>query len=279
MRVPDQKRGDVMSSGIISKKLLVGCGLGGAALLSMLAMDGLAEAGGPSAAASRQAPASSDPALTPDQQPSERSPAGAPRLGVAQQALAGLAGIRQQQCQSGNQLACQALPQMPAIQQQLTQLDQDCRSGDRKACGEFETLALRISTAYSESAAVMQAGEAGMARMNAWRAQMNANAATSMANLRAQGAAGQAAHNARQEANAAMTRSWEAGQASSDRTQGRYIDSIYGGTTMDGGGVQARVPYGTTGYTDGHSNVVAVPQGDRAPDGWQEMDPTYAAPQ
>ena len=118
-----------------------------------------------------------------------------------------------------------------------------------------------------------------MARMDAWRAQMNRNADASLANLRAQGAAGQAAHEARQQSYDAMNRSWQAGQESSDRTQGRTIDSIYEGTTMDGGGVQTRVPYGERGYTDGYGNVVTVPQGGTAPDGWQPMRETYAVPE
>ncbi|BAK67375.1 hypothetical protein SLG_27000 [Sphingobium sp. SYK-6] len=124
----------------------------------------------------------------------------------------------------------------------------------------------------------MQAGEAGMAQMNAWRAQMNSNAAASMANLRAQGAASQAAQEARQESYDTTNRNWKAGQDSLDRNHGRAVDGVYEGTTMDGAGVQARVPYGSTGYTDGNGNVLAVPKGGRAPDGWQEMKETYKAP-
>jgi hypothetical protein len=125
----------------------------------------------------------------------------------------------------------------------------------------------------------MRNGAAAMAQLDAWRAQMNRNASASLANLRAQGAAGQAAHEARQGSYDAMSRAWQSGQDSSDRTQGRTIDSIYGGTTMDGGGVQTRVPYGQTGYTDGNGNVITVPQGGSAPDGWQPMKETYAVPQ
>ena len=65
-------------------------------------------------------------------------------------------------------------------------MDEGCRSGDQGAWKAFEKWAQQISTAYAESAAVMRAGEAGMAQMDAWRAQMNGNAAASMANLRAQ---------------------------------------------------------------------------------------------
>lgn len=197
----------------------------------------------------------------------------------AQQALEGLAQIRQDQCQSGNQLACQALPTIPGIRSQLTQLGQSCDAGDGRACGDYRTLAERIFTAYSESAAVMRQGEAAMAQMNAWRSQMNANAAASMANLNAIGARGQAAHAARQESYAAMNDAWAANQASSDRAQGRFVDGIYEGTTMSGGGVQARIDYGQTGYTDGYGNVVTGPQGGEAPYGYEAMTPTYAAPE
>lgn len=265
-------------------KLLIGCGLGGAALLSMLAMEGTAREGERPITTSAQAQAqgSVPRGAGADQRsdPSSGAPfAGPPRSGEAQQALAGLTRIRQQQCQMGNHLACQALPQMPAIAGQLEQTDAACRSGDRGACRSFTELAQKISTAYAESAAVMQAGEASMAQMDAWRAQMNQNAASSMANLRARGEAGQVAHNARQEANAAMNRAWQSGQAADERIQGRYVDGIYGGTTMDGGGVQARVPYGSTGYTDGYGNVIADENGGRVPDGWTPMDPTYAVPE
>lgn len=257
----------------MNKKLLVGCGLGAVALVSIVAMDGqTSEVAPPQHVVAQQDMGDqSQPPSVPQQPVDSRS-------GEAQQALVGLIQIRQQQCQMGNQLACQVLPEMPARQQKLAGLDQACRSGDRNACGEHQQMAQTIITAYSESAAVMRAGEAGMAQMNNWRAQMNSNAAASMANLQARAAAGQAAHNARQESYAAMNRNWEAGQASAERTQGRFIDGIYEGTTMDGGGVQSRIPYGSTGYTDGRGNVVAVPNGGQAPDGWQAMNPTYAAP-
>ncbi|MFC4255151.1 hypothetical protein GRI97_06925 [Altererythrobacter xixiisoli] len=274
-----------MKSGTMDKKLLLGISLGGAALMSVLTLAALADAEEFSAddadMASMQPgamPAGYGDPDRPNGQQAGAPPSGARSQGDAQQALAGLTQIRQQQCQSGNQLACQVLPQMPGYQQQLTQMDQGCRSGDSQACNAYDSLAQQIFTAYSESAAVMQAGEASMAQMDAWRAQMNQNAANRMANLRAQGAAGQAAHNARQESYAAMNRNWEAGQASIDRGHGRFIDSIYEGTTMDGGGVQTRVPHGSTGYTDGYGNVVAVPEGNAGPDGWQAMNPTYAAP-
>lgn len=265
---------------MFNRKLLLGCGLGGIALLSMVRLDGAAQE-------DERSPVGGEPMLARQTVVSphddRRVPADAPRTasrqGEAQQALAGLTQIRQQQCQMGNQLACQVLPQMPGYGSKLAQLDEGCRSGDRAACTAFDNLARQISTAYAESAAVMRAGEAGMAQMDAWRAQMNSNAAASMATLQARAAAGQVAHEARQEANAAMTRSWEAGQASAERTQGRFVDGIYEGTTMDGGGVQARVPYGSRGYTDGHGNVIAIEEGGRVPDGWQPMDPTYAAPQ
>lgn len=273
-----------MNSWFAGRKLLIGCGLGGVALASMLAMEGMAKegerpiaTGGPAQAQGSMRP------YTGRQQPSgfstDASPTGSPRSGEAQQALAGLTQIRQQQCQMGNHLACQVLPQMPAIKGQLEQMDASCRSGDRGACRSFDELAQKISTAYAESAAVMRAGEASMAQMDAWRAQMNQNAASSMANLRARGEAGQAAHNARQEANAAMNRAWQSGQAADERVQGRFVDGIYGGTTMDGGGVQSRIPYGSTGYTDGYGNVIAVENGGRGPDGWEQMNPTYAVPE
>lgn len=274
-----------MSKGITGNKLLVGSGLAAVALVVTLATGETTTDGVPPAASTAA------PALAlaeqryirtgSDEQPmlqTVSSPRGSAQQADVHRALQGLTQIRQQQCQSGNHLACQVLPQMPGYQQQLVQLEQACQSGKQSACGEYEKLSQRIFTAYSESAAVMQQGAAATAQMDAWRAQMNANAASSMANLQARGAAGQAAHEARQESNAAMNRSWAAGQASIDRGHGRYVDGIYEGTTMNGGGVQARVPHGTTGYTDGYGNVVAVPNGQRGPDGWQAMDPTYAAP-
>lgn len=218
-------------------------------------------------------------ALSQDAPPQDASPPGGAQQDGAQQALQGLLQIRQEQCQSGNQLACNSLAEFPGHSRQLAQLRQACQSGDGRACASYRNLAERIFTAYSESAAVMRQGRQAMAQMDAWRAQMNSNAAASQANLRAQGAAGQAAHEARQQSYESANSAWQAGQDSSDRTQGRTIDSIYGGTTMDGGGVQTRVPYGETGYTDGNGNVVSVPQGGDAPDGWQPMTETYAAPQ
>ena len=208
----------------------------------------------------------------------DNMPQGAAPQGDANQALMALAQIRRQQCQGGNQLACQAAQQIPGYEQELARWGSACQTGDRRACGEYQNLSRRIFTAYSESAAVMQEGAAGMARMDAWRGQMNRNAEASMANLRARGAAGQAAHNARQESYATQNRAWANGQTSSERGRGRFIDGIYGGTTMDGGGVQARIPYGSTGYTDGRGNVVAVPNGVSPPDDWRQMNPTYAAP-
>lgn len=202
-----------------------------------------------------------------------------PQQDGAQQALQGLLQIRQEQCQSGNQLACEDLSKFPGRSQQLAQSSQACQSGDGQACASYRNFAENIFKAYSESAAVMRNGAEAMAQMNAWRAQMNRNAATSLANLRAQGEAGQAAHEARQQSNDAMNRAWQSGQESSDRIQGRTIDSIYGGTTMDGGGVQTRVPYGERGYTDGNGNVVTVPPGGTPPDGWQPMRETYAVPE
>lgn len=195
------------------------------------------------------------------------------------QALQGLMAIRQDQCQSGNNLACQSLQAGPPVFERVRQLGQTCQRGDDSACSAFNELAQQIQTAYSESAAVMQAGADGMARMNAWRSNMNANAAANMAALQAQSAAGQAAHNARQQQYAQMNQAWEAGQAGIDRNHGRAVDRIYEGTTMDGGGVQSRIPYGSTGYTDGSGNVIAVPSGVGAPAGYRQMSPTHAAPQ
>jgi hypothetical protein len=196
----------------------------------------------------------------------------------AQQALQGLYAIRQQQCQTGNTLACQSLGEFPGHSQQLAQAGQACRAGDQQACASYNTLSQRIFKAYAESAQVMQAGAQSAAQMDAWRAQMNANHAGNMERLGAQAAAGQAAHQARQEANAAANQAWANSQAAGERNTGRFNDYIYEGTTANGGGVQTRVPYGSTGYTDGRGNVVAVPEGAEAPAGWQKMSPTYAAP-
>ncbi|MDZ4375180.1 MAG: hypothetical protein U1C74_27670, partial [Phenylobacterium sp.] len=196
----------------------------------------------------------------------------------AQQALRGLYGIRQQQCQMGNTLACQALGEFPRHSQDLAQAAQACRAGGPPACGTFNALSQRIFTSYAESAQVMQAGAQSAAQMEAWRAQMNANHAGNMARLNAQAAAGQAAHEARQESYAAQNQAWANGQAAAERNTGRFNDYIYEGTTVNGGGVQTRIPYGSAGYTDRQGNVIAVPDGAPAPDGWQKMNPTYAAP-
>ncbi|HEY9218522.1 MAG TPA: hypothetical protein VIO94_10770 [Phenylobacterium sp.] len=197
----------------------------------------------------------------------------------AQQALQGLYAIRQQQCQSGNALACQSLGEFPGHSQQLAQSAQACRTGDQQACGIYNSLSQRIFKAYAESAQVMQAGAQSAAQMNAWRAQMNANHEGNMARLNAQAAAGQAAHQARQENYAAQNQAWANNQAAGERNTGRFNDYIYEGTTVDGGGVQTRVPYGSTGYTDGYGNVAVGPEGGQAPDGYQQMNPTYAAPE
>lgn len=268
-----------MKSYLSGKKLLTGGGLGALALVWILTMETPSGSSASATSPGEPAPTQQAPVAGSGMPQAQQMPqVGYAGQDDAERTLMMLAQIRQQQCQSGNQLACQVIPQMSGYQQELGQLLYKCRGGDSNACNARVRLARRIDIAYQESAAVMQQGEAGMAQMNAWRAQMNQNAANSMANLQARGAAGQAAHNARQEANAAMNRSWEAGQASAERTQGRFVDGIYGGTTMDGGGVQSRIPYGSRGYTDGRGNVIAVPEGGRAPDGWQAMDPTYAAP-
>jgi len=196
----------------------------------------------------------------------------------AQQALQGLYAIRQQQCQSGNTLACQSLGDFPGHSQKLAQAGQACHAGDQQACGAYNTLSQSIIKAYAESAQVMRAGAEGAAQMDAWRAQMNANHANNMARLDAQAAAGQAAHKARQETYAAMNQTWANGQAAQERNTGRFIDNIYEGTTVHGGGVQTFVPHGSTGYTDGNGNVVVGQEGGEAPGGWQKMNPKYAAP-
>lgn len=274
----------------MNKKAMIATGLVGVALLSIFA-------GGQSAAGIGNAAFTGADLNGPDQgmmmhasqtsmngalaatMPAEGMAGGNAEQDGAQQALEGLAQIRQQQCQSGNQLACQAVPTIPGIRARLTQLGQSCQSGESQACGSYRDLSQRIFTAYSENAAVMRQGDEGTAEMDAWRNQMNTNAAASMANLQSIGARGQAAHAARQESFAAMNKAWAAGQASGERTQGRFIDGIYEGTTMSGGGVQARIDYGQTGYTDGHGDVVNGPEGSSAPSGYQEMTPTYAAPE
>jgi hypothetical protein len=208
----------------------------------------------------------------PGQGPQPASEAG------AQQALQGLYGIRQQQCQSGNTLACQSLGEFPGHSQNLARAAQACRAGDQQACGTYNTLSQRIFTAYAESAQVMQAGAQAAAQMDAWRSQMNANHAGNMARLNAQAAAGQAAHQARQEAYAGMNQTFANGQASQERNTGRFVDTMREGTTVDGGGVQTFVPHGSTAYTDGYGNVVLGQEGRDGPAGWQKMNPTYAAP-
>ncbi len=274
---------------MVGKRTIIGCGMGIAALAVAV---GLEATGGGSDHAPQQiiadqsdmptgnaSPVSyGQDAMPQGATPQEVLPQGAAQQGDAQQALLALAQIRRQQCQNGIQPACQGVQQIPGYEQQLARWGSACQSGDRQACGEYQNLSRRIFTAYSESAAVMREGAEGMARMDAWRGQMNANAAASMSNLQARAAAGQAAHNARQDSYAAQNRAWADGQASAERGHGRFVDGIYGGTTMDGGGVQARIPYGSTGYTDGRGNVVAVPDGGSPPDGWRPMNPTYAAP-
>lgn len=274
---------------MVGKRAIIGWGLGGVALAVAV---GLGATGGGvdrdpqlvvadlgDMQAGDASYASYDAAAMPQgAAPQDMPPQGAIPHGDAQQALMALAQIRRQQCQNGIQQACQGVQQIPGYEQQLARWGSACRSGDRQACGQYQNLAQRIFTAYSESASVMRAGAEGMAQMNAWRGQMNANAAASMSNLQARGAAGQAAHDARQATYAAQNRAWANGQASGERGHGRFVDGIYGGTTMDGGGVQTRIPYGSTGYTDGRGNVVAVPDGGSPPDGWRPMNPTYAAP-
>lgn len=198
--------------------------------------------------------------------------------GQAEQALDALVGLRQQQCQMGNQMACQALPAFNKVRAELARSRHSCRAGASSGCDSYAALSQRIFKSYSETAAVMQAGEQGMANMNAWRNQMNQNAANSMANLQALGARGQAAHAARQEMYDGMHRSWQAQQDSIARQHGQRIDRIYEGTTMHGGGVQNRIDDGFVGYTDGYGNVTQVPEGRDGPDGWQRMQPTFAAP-
>lgn len=280
-----------MADGLKGKKLYAGLALGGVALVAALASGGQWVAGEESEPAPLEdaAPVGGQMAQAGYAQTGEvqegswqagsTGPGMSGGTGQAEQALEGLAQIRQQQCQMGNQLACQALPTIPGYRRQLAGFAQGCERGENAACQSYDDLARRIFTAYSESAAVMRQGEEGMARMDAWRAQMNRNAANSMANLQAQAARGQAAHEARQESYAAQNRAWSAQQDSMDRQQGRTIDRIYEGTTMQGGGVQSRIPDGSVGYTDGYGNVIAVPEGQRPPDGWQQMDPSYAPPQ
>lgn len=254
----------------MNAKVLLGCGLGA---LTLVLLAGCQEVGDDSALADGERAAQRGKMLP------ENAPSANPQQDGAQQALQALLQIRQEQCQSGNQLACEDIGRFPGRSQKLAEAIQACRSGTSQACQAYKTMAEQVFTSYSESAAVMQNGRERMAQMEAWRGQMNANANASMAALKAQGAAGQAAHEARQESYAAMNNAWEAGQASQDRSHGRHIDSIYEGTTMDGGGVQTRIPYGQTGYTDGNGNVATVPQGSDGPYGWQEMNPTYAAPE
>jgi hypothetical protein len=203
----------------------------------------------------------------------------AAQQGDPHQALQGLMMIRQQQCQMGNGLACQSLSEFPRHNQQLAQSGQACRSGNQQACATYRNLSQRIFTAYAESAAVMQQGAQAAAQMEAWRGQMNANHANNMARLGAQAAAGQAAHDARQAAYAAQNQAWAAGQASQDRAHGRFVDGIYEGTTMNGGGVQTFVPYGSTAYTDGYGNVAVGAEGGEPPMGWTPLSPTYAPPE
>lgn len=265
-----------MKIGTIGRKTLVGCGLGGAALLSVFAID---EDSGAATASDTSAEQSGEYiAVNQGGQGQSQDRAIGYSEGNGQRELAALTQIRQRQCQMGNQMACQVLPQMPGYQQKLSQLEQGCRSGNRAACDEQRSLVQRITVAYAESAQVMQAGDAATAQMDNWRATMNSNAAASMAALQARGAAGQAAHAARQESYDIQNRAWAAGQDSAARTQGRFVDGIYEGTTMHGGGVQSRIDHGSVGYTDGNGNVISVPEGGRAPEGWQQMTPTYAAP-
>ena len=194
---------------MVGKRAIIGWGLGGVALAVAV---GLGATGGGvdrdpqlvvadlgDMQAGDASYASYDAAAMPQgAAPQDMPPQGAIPHGDAQQALMALAQIRRQQCQNGIQQACQGVQQIPGYEQQLARWGSACRSGDRQACGQYQNLAQRIFTAYSESAAVMRAGAEGMAQMNAWRGQMNANAAASMSNLQARGAAGQAAHDARQ---------------------------------------------------------------------------------
>ena len=74
-----------------------------------------------------QESADGDPTFVDGQGASEQGTAqagmasGDPQQDGAQQALQGLLQIRQEQCQSGNQLACDALPEFPGHSRQLAQ--------------------------------------------------------------------------------------------------------------------------------------------------------------
>lgn len=231
--------------------------------------------------APQQADLGAPPSQGERQRPTQVAMQGGPQQAVndqAQQALQGLYGIRQQQCQMGNSLACQSLGEFPRHSQTLAQSGQACRSGNQQACGAYNALSQKIFKAYAESAQVMQAGAQANAQMDAWRAQMNGNHAANMARLGQQAAAGQAAHEARQGMYAGMNQTWQNGQASGERSTGRFNDYIYEGTTVNGGGVQTRIPNGSVGYTDGYGNVAVGPEGGTPPSGWQQMTPTYAAP-
>lgn len=204
---------------------------------------------------------------------------GSAMAGGAEQALQQVAMMRQAWCQQGNQLACQSLSAMPGHQQKLAQSAAGCRQGNQRACGEYNNLAQRIFQEVSNMTGINQSHQQNMGTIAAGTAAMTAGHNQRMGEIQRRGAANTAAHNARQESYGAMNQTYNNTQAMGERNTGRFNDYIYEGTTMQGGGVQTRAPYGSTAYTDGSGNVVYGAQGGQAPSGWQELTPSYEAPQ
>src|SRR5690349_10168647 len=116
-----------MNGGITGRKFFIGCGLAGVGLAAIITTN---ETRGDEVSQARSA------AVAPVAQASGRgfepqaSQLSSARQGEVLQALEDLTQIRKEQCQSGNQLACQVLTQMPGYGRQLSQLDETCQSGD-----------------------------------------------------------------------------------------------------------------------------------------------------
>lgn len=121
-------------------------------------------------------------------------------------------------------------------------------------------------------------GGQGPVPVDDWRSRMNVTHADNMARLRAQAAAGQAAHRARQDSYASMNQAWADRQAAGERETGRFIDMINERTTVQAGGVRTDVPYGSAAFTDGYGAVILLPEDQEGPAGWRKMTPLYGAP-
>lgn len=112
---------------------------------------------------------------------------------AAQMASAG----SQQMCQQGMQAACQLVNSMSQTLQQAQQYHQGCHTGDQRTCGQ-----------YLQLAQVIFGGGAGGQQAGGFTPDPNYTPEGALAQLRAQGAAGTAAHEARMRAAEERQREW-----------------------------------------------------------------------